>query len=394
MKIKIAELPQIFTANESLTKRWYVFYSFRNPETGKMERFRVYESINTQKTIKSRYKEAERIKTNIVDKFRSGWSPFNDANIIYSDSIQGKIYEDVRKCNTTWEKVLTQYLSEIKPAIRYGTYTTYKSKFGIFCKWLETQNFAKNDISITDDILIKKFYDYLFNTRKVGNKMVNHYTRLFKKVCNDLIIQGILFKNYFEKMPKYTQITVTPQILPDNILIDIKDYFIKNDVQMWTICQFIFYCFVRPIELRYLQVKYIDFVNGWLTVPANIAKNKKTQKVIIPSHFVEYLKLMNYHTTNKEFYIFSKSGSPDHVPLCKNYMFNHFHMMRKKLNLSKDFKFYSMKHTGGLKLYKSGADPIEIKNQFRHHSLDQLMQYLKALEGSESSHIRYNGFKL
>lgn len=394
MRTKIAELPQIFTANDDLQKRWFIYYSFRNPETGKMQRFKVYGCINNQKTISKRYKEAEAIRNDILEKFRSGWSPFNDVNTLYSDSIQGKMYEDVRKCNTTWEKVLMQYLSELKPTVRYGTYTTYKSKFNIFCKWLKIQGIQDNDISTTDDKLVKSFYDYLFNKRKLGNKMVNHYTRLFRKVSNDLMTQEIIFKNHFEKMPKYNQITITPQIIPDDILIQIKEYFLKNDIQMWTICQFIFYCFIRPIELRFLQIKHLDLLTGWVTIPANIAKNKKTQKVIIPDHFIKYLIERNYHLADKECFIFSLTGFPDQNIVCKNYMFNHFDAMRKKLNLSKDYKFYSMKHTGGLKLYKSGADPIEMKNQFRHHSLDQMMQYLKALEGTESNHIRFNGYKL
>ena len=30
--------PKIYDANGDLTKRWYVYFSFRNPQTGKLER--------------------------------------------------------------------------------------------------------------------------------------------------------------------------------------------------------------------------------------------------------------------------------------------------------------------------------------------------------------------
>jgi len=30
--------PQLYTANGDLKKRWYVYFSYRNPETGKLKR--------------------------------------------------------------------------------------------------------------------------------------------------------------------------------------------------------------------------------------------------------------------------------------------------------------------------------------------------------------------
>jgi integrase len=392
MSLKIAELPKIYDAGGSLLRKWFVFYSFRNPESGKMQRFRVYENINSYKTIASRGNCARIVSDQILKKINSGWSPFND--VLYANSSQCVIYNDIRKCNTTWNKVLKEYLEEARPGLRYGTYTTYKSKLNIFCRWLEMKKISDNDISVTDDQVIKDFYSYLFNERKLSNKMVNHYTRLFRKICNDLMKRKIIYKNYFEQIQKYHQITITPQVIPDKLLKDLKEYFLQYDCQMWTVCQFIFYCFIRPIELRYLKVKYIDFVGGWVTIPADIAKNKKTQRVIIPDHFLNYLVENNYHTADREYFVFSLRGTPGENTVSKNYMFRHFDLARIALNIPKDYKFYSLKHSGGLKLYKSGADPIEMKNQFRHHSLDQLMQYLKALEGAESEHIRYNGFKL
>ena len=32
--------PKIYTANGDITKRWYVYFSYRNPNTGKLERMK------------------------------------------------------------------------------------------------------------------------------------------------------------------------------------------------------------------------------------------------------------------------------------------------------------------------------------------------------------------
>ena len=43
--------PKIYIANGDLSKRWYVYYSYRNPKTGKMERQNpIYKDINRYKT--------------------------------------------------------------------------------------------------------------------------------------------------------------------------------------------------------------------------------------------------------------------------------------------------------------------------------------------------------
>ncbi|MBC8769856.1 hypothetical protein H4O18_17790 [Arenibacter sp. BSSL-BM3] len=34
-------LPKINTANGDLSKRWYVYFTFRNPETQKLERMKI-----------------------------------------------------------------------------------------------------------------------------------------------------------------------------------------------------------------------------------------------------------------------------------------------------------------------------------------------------------------
>ena len=46
-------LPKIYDANSDLSKRWYLYYSFRNPTTDKLDRQTpVYAGVNLFKTLK------------------------------------------------------------------------------------------------------------------------------------------------------------------------------------------------------------------------------------------------------------------------------------------------------------------------------------------------------
>ncbi|OBX19308.1 MULTISPECIES: hypothetical protein [Bizionia] len=57
-KNKKFSAPKIYSANGDLSKRWHVYYSFRNPETGMLEPMKnVYGIANRYKT-KEDYKKS------------------------------------------------------------------------------------------------------------------------------------------------------------------------------------------------------------------------------------------------------------------------------------------------------------------------------------------------
>lgn len=66
----------------------------------------------------------------------------------------------------------------------------------------------------------------------------------------------------------------------------------------------------------------------------------------------------------------------------------------KKGILAHKYIMYAFKHTGVAELRRSGADWLEIKEQIRHHSLDQVIQYGHSLLGKSSEHIREKGPKI
>ena len=49
---KIAILPKLYDANGNIKKKWFVFFSYRNPADGKMKRFRIFDGFGTLYTKK------------------------------------------------------------------------------------------------------------------------------------------------------------------------------------------------------------------------------------------------------------------------------------------------------------------------------------------------------
>lgn len=152
-----------------------------------------------------------------------------------------------------------------------------------------------------------------------------------------------------------------------------------NDQQLWVIFQFIFYCFFRPgREVRLMKVGDIDFEKGLLWSRVDTAKNDKEKPVVIPSHFLEYLKDKGYDKYDKNYYMFTISGAPGETKLGKNYIYKHYKKMRTILDLNT--YIYAAKHTGNRKLKDNGADLLDMMKQNRYSTPNQTYIYLKSLE--------------
>lgn len=299
----------------------------------------------------------------------------------------------LRKSNNyTWAVALDDYLSLKKTELEIESYKTYRSKFTVFKSWLKENKLQNRHVSKITFADVANFFAYLSLERNISKKSLHEYKYLFCTTCKHFIKIGVLKSNPFENLPKYKSHARKPQIIPDAYLKIIKEYFLVHDPQMWTVCQFIFYCFIRPKELRFVKIKDIDFVTGYITIDGDFAKNDKTQSVIIPDYFLNYLIELGYHKKDRNDYLFLSKDSKNIQPVGRNYFSNQFRKMRKDTDLSIDIKFYSFKHTGGVKLKKSGADLIEMKTQFRHYSIEQTYQYICSLENEDSPHIRQHSY--
>lgn len=79
--------PKIFDANSDLTKRWYVYFSFRNPENGKLKRMKnIYGKANRYKTTAERYTILNLYKKRLKYFLENGYNPFEDNTELYKSN--------------------------------------------------------------------------------------------------------------------------------------------------------------------------------------------------------------------------------------------------------------------------------------------------------------------
>ena len=155
-----------------------------------------------------------------------------------------------------------------------------------------------------------------------------------------------------------------------------KDILKEKDPLLWLFIQFIYYCYLRPNEIRQLKHSYIQLGEKQIFIPAHISKNGKDGYVTITDTFYKELTQSNEFNSGQEFVFQSRRGNR---PVSKNMMGTRFHSLTKGLNPSQDYTLYSWKHSGVVAAYNAGVDIKTIQRQCRHHSIELTDIYLKSL---------------
>ena len=83
--------PKIYDANGDLSKRWYVYFSFRDTETGTLKRQKnIYGNANTFKTKEDRLALLSRYRRRLLKLLQQGYNPLIDNTALYQSLLSKK----------------------------------------------------------------------------------------------------------------------------------------------------------------------------------------------------------------------------------------------------------------------------------------------------------------
>jgi integrase len=233
------------------------------------------------------------------------------------------------------------------------------------------------DVTNFDKLRAVYFDDYLLVECGYTAKTVNGQIAYMKSLFQVLIEREIILNNPFKNIKKHKE-SQSRKNLAFNVgqITRIKKIIEEKDPQLWLFIQFIYYCFLRPNEIRQLEHKYVHLDDKKIFIPSQISKNGKDGYVSIPDNFYNLLRESEYFKGEQQ-YIFQARGRGE--PISKNVMCRRFHELIKDLNLGEDYTLYSWKHSGVVAAYNAGVDIKTIQSQCRHQSLEQTDIYLKSL---------------
>lgn len=323
----------LYDAGGDLEKRWFVYY-YRNGN-----RVKKYGRINRLKTPKRRYAAAKKLIAELEVSLG---------------------YRTIQRSDTKWEEA-QRWVNEKQ--CRINTKRAFTYILNSLFRYLEDNPLTNENV--------KKFFTHLEKTSKrTTHDIYLGYVKTINYQCwkIDGLMDGI--KRNCRRAETYAH-------FPSSMVRYISKRMPKYDERMWLFCQFIFYCFIRPEELRHLQYDDILLEDERIKIRGEISKNKKTQYVAIPKPFLPILEKEVEQNYKPDSYIFANEAGKVRY---RWYFTKRHRKILQDLEIdTTKYKLYSWKHTGAVMAAKAGINIKQLQVQLRHHSLDQVDAYLKRL---------------
>jgi integrase len=391
----------------ALSKSWYIYYSFRNPATGKLERqTSIKAGANLYKDKKSRYHILKQLKESLVYILSKGFNPYEDNTSLaqFIDQLLSKDKID----NNTFTGLETSSIENIKvknkpplysieqsfdlalttksKILNDVSYQNFKSRINRFTKWLVEKDLdlKKNDISVINKRLVIQYLNTVLQSTSPRNRNNTRtdISALFQTLEDNEVIQDNFIKkiNVLRAIPERNKTYTTTEQR------SIFKYLKEHDAILHLFVQFISYNFLRPVEVCRLKIGDIDLIDKKIYVRA---KNKPVKIKIIPDILIE--QLPDLSKLNKNDYLFT----PDEIGGAwdtkennkRDYFTKQFKKVKDHFGLGKDYGLYSFRHTFITKLYKEmakNATPFEVKSKLKlitgHATMDALELYLRDID--------------
>ncbi|MGV9003237.1 tyrosine-type recombinase/integrase [Flavobacterium sp.] len=418
--------PKIYDANGDLTRRWYVYFSFRNPETGKLaKQTPVYGNANTFKTKAERYEILNAYRKSIEELLLKGLNPYDKQSNLANSSIaipngntvatanantiataNSNVDESTNSINVVGNNedkdvsnvvlvsedventIATSFalgLKIKKSVLSKTSYPSFSSSVNRFEKWLFINGFAKEQsiIAISKKTVIKYLNEVLENTTpRTRNNTRIDLSSLFQVLEDNEIIK----ENFIKKINVLKATPERNKTYTSTLQEKIFEYMEANDKILLLFVKFISYNYLRPIEVCRLKVGDIDLKDRKLYVKA---KNSPVKTKIIPEILIK--ELPDLSNLNREHNLFTPFAIGEEWLTSetdkRNYFSKRFKKVKDHFNLGKEYGLYSFRHTFITKLYSEFAKamtPYEAKSKLMlitgHGSMDALENYLRDID--------------
>lgn len=391
---KLFSTPKIYDANGDISKRWYIYFSYLDPETGKLKRMKnIYGKTNRYKTKEARYSILSVYKKRLLKLLQEGYSPLIDNTEHHKSRLSNSNKESViiktkpkitQSC-ISLEEAIAQAMKLKTNVVGDRTMVDYKNRCKTLVKWLKDNSI---DISNVKELKKKSIIDFLNAIQlKTSPRNRNNYRTCLSSVFQTMEDNEIIDKNYIKNI---SQLKTNPQrnkTYSLQLQEEIFEFLETKDPILLLYIKFISYNFLRPIEVCRLKIEDIDIENRTLQFKA---KNKPLKTKIIPEILIK--DLPDLSNKAKESFLFTPdeigglwyaelSNRRDHFSKrFKNIVKDHF-------GLDENHGLYSFRHTFITKLYRAMSEevsPFAAKSNLMqitgHTTMKALEKYLRDID--------------
>jgi integrase len=354
--------------NGDITKQWYVYYSFRNPETNKLELHKKYISKRCKLKM-HRYNIAKEIINKYNEMLECGYNPYEQY-----------------KCLTIKEafEFLERYRKNKTDKLK--TVQTDRYVIKKFMRFLQTKNLKSIRLEEFSKKNAQDYFDWLLIEEELSNRTCNNHLLFLRTYFNEFLRREYITKNVFSGIKKLNQKDATIVAYTKEQIEIIKNRLPAYDSDLWAFISFIYYASMRTIEITRLQRKNIDIDNNIILIDSTISKTLKQQVIRITERLKSVIIASEFDKLPMDYYLFSHKMKPgtDYVGATGVQK-----RWRKFASISgmKGCHMYWLKHTANGHALDKGVSVKDIQTHNRHHSLDQTMMYLNRFRNLASDKI-------
>ncbi len=292
--------------------------------------------------------------------------------------------ENTKKEPVTIRKALDKLviLREAKKHFPRGI-SFFKNTVLLFVEWGEKLD---QPIKYVDDItfhIIQDYQMYILTDRENSSKTHNNVLGVLSAFYNECIDQEwVKAENPLKKFGKLpTDYGTKNKPYTNEEVVEMKTYILENDPYLWVIISFIYYSFMRPVELRRMKIKDIDLEQNHIRIKVSQSKTKRHDLIPIAPALRKIIEKMNLSEYPEDFYVLGGYKKPSKTPMGTNYMTKHFLKIKKHFgfDLDDDYTLYGFKHTACVNWYKEEKDIIKIQKMSRHTTITTTERYLKSM---------------
>jgi integrase len=392
--------PKIYSANGDLKKRWYVYFSFREPDNGKLKRLTpFYGNANKYKTKEERLEVLVVYRKTLLKLLKQGYNPYADNSELYhklnskevsspqilEHQINGNIRAIGEELGMTLSEAFDFALNLKEKLVNSTTKRGYENRIKNFLIWVKETHPKLKRIKALDKRVMVTFLNDVLDRTSARNR--NNYRTDLSSIMQVLEENDIIELNFIKKIPVLKSIPERNKTYTQETQVNIFNYLEDKDPILLLYIKFISYNFLRPIEVCRLTIKDININNKTIQFKA---KNSTLKTKIIPE--ILWDDLPDLSKLKNDAVLFTPEQIGGKWETTEDNRRDYFTKRFKKVvkdhfNLGTDYGLYSFRHTYIPKLYRAltkYSSPFEAKSKLMlitgHSSMTALEKYLRDID--------------
>ena len=333
--------PKIYDADGDLSKRWYVYFSFRKTAESALVRFpnNFYAAQYLDK--KDRLQWLKKIQRTLSILLKDGFDPYNPENKFEFDT------ED--KSNQSIEEALKFALNIKKSTLAATTYKGLEGRILRFEKWLNENGFKNRLITTVNKKVVTSYLNEILIATSAKNR--NNIRTDISSIFTVLADNDIIPDNFIHKVPVLKSTPEKNKSFTTEEEAKIFNYLDKNNKLLALYVKFIPYNFLRPVEVNRVKIGDIDLNDKILKIKTKTGFKVKR----IPQLLIDEIPDLSIYLCDA--YLFGRKDFGQYWEATENNRRNdysdYFLEVKKKFGFDKNYGLYSFRHTFITKLYNT-----------------------------------------